>query len=118
MMRDKLIYILTAYQCIQAINDYIAGYELANFLEDKKTQDAVIRNLDVLVQTLSGFGLNALQQKYPNVSWQHIVQAKHLVSYRALGVDNKVAIWELVSHQNLAACKAAIEELFLGIQGC
>ena len=49
-MKDRMVYICAAYDCIQAIEEYTAGYNLEQFLEDNKTQDAVIRNLEVLVQ--------------------------------------------------------------------
>ena len=47
-MKNRLVYLHAAYDCIQSIEEYIQGYQLEQFLQDKKTQDAVIRNLEVL----------------------------------------------------------------------
>lgn len=44
-MKGNYVYIATALECIHLINEYTPGYTLDNFLEDRKTQDAVIRNL-------------------------------------------------------------------------
>ena len=44
-MKDRMIYMHAAYDCIQAIEDFTLRYELEQFLQDRKTQDAVIRNL-------------------------------------------------------------------------
>lgn len=46
-MKDRSVFLRAACDCIRSIEDYTAGYDLDKFLEDKKTQDAVIRNLEV-----------------------------------------------------------------------
>lgn len=51
-MKDRSVYIATALECIDLIKDYISGYTLEAFLEDRKTQDAVVRNLEVIGQAL------------------------------------------------------------------
>lgn len=40
-MKDRMIYIYAAYDCLESIEAYIQGYDLDLFLQDKKTQDAV-----------------------------------------------------------------------------
>ena len=56
-MKDRMVYIHAAYDCIQAIDNYTKGYTLEQFLKDNKTQDAVIRNLEVLGQTIKDFSI-------------------------------------------------------------
>jgi len=68
-MKDRMVYIYAAYDCIQAIDDYTKGYTLEQFLADNKTQDAVIRNLEVLGQTIKDFGIEDLKQDYPQIPW-------------------------------------------------
>ena len=46
-MKDKSVYIATALECIELIKTYTCGYTLETFLDDRKTQDAVVRNLEV-----------------------------------------------------------------------
>ncbi|MGZ8227046.1 MAG: HepT-like ribonuclease domain-containing protein [Methylococcaceae bacterium] len=110
-MKDRLIYILAAYDCIQSIEDYTNGYELIDFINDKKTQDAVIRNVDVLGQTFRDFGLEELAEKYPDLPWLKISRMQHITSYKSLGADNKVTVWETVSYPQLSAFKDALEHL-------
>lgn len=52
-MKDKNVYIATAPECINLIKDYTTGHTLDTFLEDRKTQDAVVRNLEVIGQALN-----------------------------------------------------------------
>ncbi|GAB6140037.1 DUF86 domain-containing protein [Methylosoma difficile] len=114
-MKSKLIYLLTAYQCVESILNYTLGYELADFLDDSKTQDAVIRNLDVLGQILDDLGLETLQINHPTVDWARFRQVKNLVSYRTLGQDNKVKIWEISRRQQIVPIKMALEDLLAAI---
>ena len=51
-MKDKAVYIATALECIDLIKTYSTDYQLEDFLTDRKTQDAVIRNLEIIGQTL------------------------------------------------------------------
>ena len=67
-MKDRMVYLHTAYDCIQSIEEYLFGYQLEQFLQDKKTQDAVIRNLEVLGQTIKDFGIEDLKQDPPRLS--------------------------------------------------
>lgn len=66
-MKNDLVYIATALECIDLIKSYTAGYQLDDFLEDRKTQDAVIRNLEIIGQALKDFGVELLEQHNPDV---------------------------------------------------
>ncbi len=47
-MKDRLVFIASALESIELIHAYIHGYDLPGFLDDRKTQDAVIRNLEII----------------------------------------------------------------------
>jgi len=64
-MKDTSVYITTALECIDLIKEYTSGQTLDTFLEDRKTQDAVIRNLEVIGQTLKDYGIDLLNAKQP-----------------------------------------------------
>jgi uncharacterized protein with HEPN domain len=49
-VKDRTVYILTIYDCLNQIEDYTKGYSLKEFLADRKTQDAVIRNIEIIGQ--------------------------------------------------------------------
>jgi len=43
-MKQRKIYALAIYDCIQRIHEYTDGYDVDAFTKDYKTQDAVVRN--------------------------------------------------------------------------
>ncbi len=47
-MKDRFIFIAAALESIELIQSYTEGYDLTGFLADRKTQDAVIRNLEII----------------------------------------------------------------------
>ncbi len=94
-MKDKSVYIATALECIDLIKDYTAGYTLDTFLEDRKTQDAVVRNLEVIGQALKDYGIDMLNEKKPHIPWAQIAGMRNILAHDYLGVD-MVMIWDTV----------------------
>ncbi len=63
-MKDDRLYLLHMQECISKIEQYTLGGE-AEFLNDSKTQDAVVRNLQILAessQRLPGICRSAIQR--------------------------------------------------------
>lgn len=108
-MKDRTIFMHAAYDCIQSIEAYTKGYDLEQFLGDKKTQDAVIRNLEVLGQTVKDFGIEDLQRDYPDVPWSQVAGMRNIIAHEYLGLDSHI-IWETV-HKHLAPVGLAIRDL-------
>jgi uncharacterized protein with HEPN domain len=94
-MKDKSVYIATALECIDLIKDYTSGYTLESFLADRKTQDAVIRNLEVIGQALKDFGIEVLTEKVPQTPWPQVAGMRNILAHEYLGVD-MVMIWDTV----------------------
>jgi uncharacterized protein with HEPN domain len=65
-MKDRIIFIVSALESIELIQSYTEGYNLTDFLADRKTQDAVIRNLEIIGQALKDFGIETLLAKQSN----------------------------------------------------
>jgi len=108
-MKDRMIFMHAAYDCIQAIEEFTQGYELEQFLQDRKTQDAVIRNLEVLGQTIKDFGIEDLKMDYPDIPWSQIAGMRNIIAHEYLGID-KVIIWETISH-HIEPIKTTIEQI-------
>jgi uncharacterized protein with HEPN domain len=92
-MKDKFVYIATALECIDLIKDYTSGFTLESFLADRKTQDAVVRNLEIIGQALKDYGTDALAAKRPDMPWAQIAGMRNVLAHEYLGVD-MVMIWD------------------------
>jgi uncharacterized protein with HEPN domain len=94
-MKDRSVYIATALECIDLIQDYTSGFTLETFLTDRKTQDAVVRNLEIIGQALKDYGIDTLIEKRPDVPWSQITGMRNILAHEYLGVD-MVMIWDTV----------------------
>ena len=94
MTKDPGVYIRHIYDCIQWIKEYAEPGQEA-FFQDKKTQDAIVRNLEVIGQAVKDFGTDELVASYPGIPWVQIAGTRNVLAHQYLGVDNEL-IWNIV----------------------
>lgn len=107
MKKDPAVYIRHIHDCIIRIEDYVEEGRAA-FFNDHKTQDAVIRNLEVIGQAVKDLGTERLSNEQPDIPWTQIAGARNVLAHQYLGVDLDL-VWNIVD-QNLPSLKAAILE--------
>ncbi|MCK4509284.1 MAG: DUF86 domain-containing protein [Desulfuromonadales bacterium] len=109
-MKDTVVFIAAALESIDLINSYTEGYQRDDFLADRKTQDAVIRNLEIIGQALKDYGVEILTKENPDIPWVQIAGMRNVLAHEYLGVD-MVLIWEtLLNHLN--PLQQALEEIY------
>jgi uncharacterized protein with HEPN domain len=111
IVKDRFIFIAAALESIELIQSYTAGYDLPGFLEDRKTQDAVIRNLEIIGQALKDFGVEQLLIVQPTIPWREIAGMRNVLAHEYLGVD-AVMVWETVQI-NLEPLRQALEKMMM-----
>lgn len=97
-MKERSVYLATALECIDRIAEYTAGMTKDAFLADRKTQDAVVRNLEIIGQALKDFGVDSLTEQMPHMSWSQIAGMRNVLAHEYLGVDMAL-IWEAINVQ-------------------
>src|SRR5688572_18517368 len=73
-------------EALQRIAAYITGMTYESFVADSKTQDAVIRNLEILgeaTKNLSG----EFRTKYPTVPWRSMAAARDRLIHHYFGTN-------------------------------
>jgi len=83
-------------------------------LEDRKTQDAVIRNLEIIGQALKDFGVEQLLTVQPTIPWREIAGMRNVLAHEYLGVD-AVMVWETVQI-NLEPLRQALEKMMVQVR--
>ena len=86
-MKDRFIFIAAALESIELIQSYTQDYDLKSFLNDRKTQDAVIRNLEIIGQAIKDFGIETLLENQPNIAWREIAGMRNVLAHEYLGVN-------------------------------
>ncbi|MEE4235420.1 MAG: DUF86 domain-containing protein [Anderseniella sp.] len=107
MKKDPAVYVQHIYDCILRIEAYVEDGREA-FFRDHKTQDAVIRNLEVIGQAVKDLGTDRLSDEQPAIPWSQIAGARNVLAHQYLGVDLTL-VWNIVE-KDLPTLKAAIDE--------
>jgi len=95
-VKDESTYLTHAIEAIDAIADYTADGQKAFFL-DAKTQDAVIRNIEIIGQAVKGVS-NKTRALEPAVPWRQIAGMRDKLIHEYFGVD-LVLVWDVVEQE-------------------
>jgi len=101
---DYLNHVLGA---ISSIESYTVDGEAA-FMRDRRTQDAVIRNLEVIGEAVNKLSPD-LQAAHPEIPWADIVGMRNRLIHGYLTVDLNI-VWSTVK-QVLPSFRTKITEL-------
>jgi uncharacterized protein with HEPN domain len=95
-VKDQRVYVLHAIDAVEAILRYTADRRDA-FFEDRKTQDAVIRNIEIIGQAVKGLtgDTRALE---PEVPWRQIAGMRDKLIHEYFGVDLAL-VWDVVERE-------------------
>ena len=76
------------------IEIYTAEMTYGTFQNDIKTQDAVIRNLEVIGEATKNLS-SELRNRYPNVPWKSMAGVRDRLIHHYSGVDLEI-VWNIV----------------------
>ena len=107
-MNDTRILIADVLERINTIEEYAHGMDSADFENDRKTQDAVIRNLEVIGEIVKRIP-DDFRSDYPQVPWKKIAGMRDKLIHDYLGIDIQ-AVW-LVVEESLPELKEEISEI-------
>jgi uncharacterized protein with HEPN domain len=106
-MRDDRAYLLHIRDCADRIFQYTSGGRNA-FLAELKTQDAVIRNLEIIGEAVKNLS-QTLKDAHPHVPWRRIAGMRDLLIHRYFGVKLET-VWGVVERE-LPEFRAVIEQM-------
>jgi uncharacterized protein with HEPN domain len=72
MLRDFNVYLDDILEAIARIRKYVKGLSESGFLADSKTQDAVIRNLEIIGEAARQIP-EAKRAQFPQLEWRKVV---------------------------------------------
>jgi uncharacterized protein with HEPN domain len=84
-MKDSQVYIIHIRDCIARIEQYTSEGE-SDFFNDLKTQDAVIRNLEVMWESISLLP-EEWKNQHPEMNWAGISGFRNILAHQYLGLE-------------------------------
>lgn len=95
MNRDR-VYLQHIRDAIARIQTYTAGGE-ASFLQDSRTQDAVLRNLEIIGEAVKHLS-EEFKSEWKHVPWRQIAGMRDRLIHHYFGVDIPL-VWTVVAMQ-------------------
>jgi uncharacterized protein with HEPN domain len=97
------------------IASYTKDMAVADFLNDNKTQDAVIRNLEIIGEACSNVHRVSpkLVAKHPEVPWGSAIGNRNALVHGYFSVDMQL-VWNTLKH-DLPAFELAIRSILNGM---
>lgn len=108
MKRDAGVYFEDIIKALERIETFIAGMSLADFRSDFKTQDAVIKNFEIIGEAVKRIPED-LKQKYPNIPWRSASGMRDFLIHDYPDIIPDV-VWTTAT-DNLPAFKIQIQQI-------
>lgn len=96
MTKDPSVYLAHARDCCTRIADYTQN-DKHLFLNDSKTQDAVLRNLEIIGQCIKDANLAHLEMHYPDIPWRDIAAFRNILAHAYLGIELSL-VWDVIEY--------------------
>ncbi len=97
MSRDYRVYLEDILEAARRIREYTTGIDVSSFAADFKTQDAVLRNLEII-----GEAARVLPEQVSSlrkdVDWKKISGLRNILIHEYFGVDLEI-IWDIVQNK-------------------
>ena len=110
MSRDYLLFLDDIIAAVTKIREYSTDLDYSDFVNDSKTQDAIVRNLEIIGEA-AGRLPESLRLKAPEIEWRKIVGLRNILAHEYFGVSLPV-VWDIVQNKIDpldGACRKLIE---------
>jgi len=94
--RDWQLRIEDMLDALDAISTFVKGISLEAFCQDRKTVDAVVRNLKVIGEAARVLPEH-VRQPHPGIPWTDIVGMRSVLIHEYFGVDFDI-LWTTVQN--------------------
>ena len=109
MKKDNFLYIEDIDNAIDwVLNDYVKDYSFEDFVNDNKTQDAVIRQIAIIGEALNKID-NEFIQKYPDLPSKEAVALRNILVHDYGNVDLR-ELWKTIEN-DLPKLKKVVSEI-------
>jgi len=95
MKTDRRVFLMHALDCIDFIAEQLPSLDKSGFLENRIVRDAILRNLEIIGQSLKDYGIEPLESTHPGIRWRQIAGFRNQLAHEYLGLDHEL-IWGIL----------------------
>lgn len=94
---------------LERIFEYVQGMDYDSWSNDRKTMDAVVRNLEIIGEAAANVPEN-IQEQFDKVPWYQMKGMRNILIHEYFGLDDKV-IWKTIQN-DLPSLKETLRKLY------
>ena len=94
MRKNPEIFLRHILESIKEIENYTKRISKAGFSRDVKTQDAVVRRMEIIGEAVKNLPKD-FKKKHPEISWQEIAGMRDMLIHEYFGIDFNI-VWRTV----------------------
>jgi len=95
--RNFLVYLNDIKDSIQWILQFTKGLTLEEFVEDRKTIDAVIRNFEIIGEASKSVP-REIKEEFDAIPWREMYLMRNKISHEYFGIDYEL-IWDVILNE-------------------
>ncbi|MBS4028590.1 MAG: DUF86 domain-containing protein [Ignavibacteriales bacterium] len=89
--RNIKLYLQDILDCLEKIERYTERMSFTDFLNDDKTKDSVVRNLEVIGEATKNIP-DVLKERYATIPWDDIAGMRNKIAHEYFGINYDV-VW-------------------------
>jgi len=97
MSRDYRLYLDDILQAIEYIREYVESMDSVRFASDRKTRDAVIRNLEIIGEASRNLP-DEIKASAAEIDWRKIMALRNILVHEYFGVSVSI-LWDIVQNK-------------------
>jgi len=113
MHRDFRLYLDDILEAVMWIREYTAGLDQNGFAADRKTLDAVVRNLEIIGEAARNLP-DEWKDRASGIEWRKIVALRNLLAHEYFGISIPI-VWDIVQNK-LGPLEAACRRILNGLE--
>jgi len=114
MRREPKVYLNDILEALQKIKNYTEGLNFNKFSEDSRTQDATIRNFEIIGEATKKIP-QKIKRKYPQIPWREMSGMRDKLIHEYFGVNRKV-LWKTIK-EDLPPLEPLIKKVLKEMEG-
>ena len=106
--RDWKLFLEDILESIELIRSYISGMTYEDFKKDRKTIDAVVRNLEIIGEAARNIPDN-IKAEHTDIDWKGMIGLRNRIAHGYFGISLGI-VWNIIKNE-LPSLKVKIKQI-------
>ncbi len=94
MSREATLYLRDIVKACDRIREYVGEMDRESFLQDSRTYDAVVRNLEIVGEAAKHLP-QSIRDRIPSIPFQQIGEMRNILAHGYFGIDDDI-LWDVI----------------------